>query len=234
MIFTKTFTEYEKRLLQHYHVSSTIRHKGERGRQREDGLRKFLDDNLPTAYGVATGEIIPYRGNIPSPQCDIIIYDRLRFPILGKGDPVQQVPLEAVYSVIECKSQIDAKAIADAQKKIHLIRQLPRFPSQTPLKKGRSRGPFFTLFGYRLKSSKDSCTKFMAKSAEHFDVDVVALDTGCGIWLSDQKKPAWINSTDNSQNYHETLLFFFIGLLEDLRSVELGNPRFSELFWSNE
>src|SRR5215467_3299636 len=123
MIFTKTFAHYERLLHQKYAVSSTIRHKGERGRQRENGLMGFLKDNLPAAYGVATGEVIPYRGPDPSPQCDIIVYDRLRMPVLGGPGAVQQVPLEAVYSIIECKSVIDQKALADTEAKIRAIRK---------------------------------------------------------------------------------------------------------------
>jgi hypothetical protein len=59
----------------------------------------FLKENLPEKYGIATGEIIPFRGNLSSPQCDIIIYDRLSFPIIGKSAAIQQVPYEAVYAI---------------------------------------------------------------------------------------------------------------------------------------
>src|SRR5436190_20927616 len=113
MIFSKYLAEYEKLLQSKYTISGTIRHKGERGRQRENGLLMFLRETLPAAYGVATGEIIPWIGKDPSPQCDIIIYDRLRMPIFGASEAVQQVPLEGVYAVIESKSVIDSKAIAD-------------------------------------------------------------------------------------------------------------------------
>lgn len=230
MIFTNTFAQYEKLLLQSYYVSSTIRHKGERGRQREDGLLRFLRDNLPDAYGVVTGEVIPYRGGIASPQCDIIIYDRLKMPILGKKDVVQQVPLEAVYCIIECKSLIDSKALLDFQKKISLIRSLPRCPSRTKLRRGKVRGPIYTLFGYHLKSSKDACLGFMSKAAIDYDVGVVALDTGLGVWVSDGNKPTWLIGTNPSTGYYETLLLFFVSLLEDLRSIDLGNPSFLDMF----
>jgi hypothetical protein len=103
-----------------------LNHRGERGRQREDNLRKFLSDHLPAAYGVATGEILPYKGNKLSPQCDIIIYDRLRMRIFGKNDAVQQIPLEAVYAVIEVKSELNSTALADMRKKVHFIRKMPR------------------------------------------------------------------------------------------------------------
>src|SRR4051812_14903543 len=106
-----------------FHPRFVIR---ERGRQRENGLLIFLRENLPAAYGVATGEGIPYRGPTASPQCDIIIYDQLGLPILGRADAVQQVPFEAVYAVIECKSQNDGKALKDTQRQIQLKRPLRR------------------------------------------------------------------------------------------------------------
>src|SRR5712691_10167989 len=104
MIFKAYLSRYKRLLQQKYSVSTTIWHKGERGRQRESGLMMFLRETLPTAYGVATGEIIPYVGEKPSRQCDIIIYDRLKMPIFGANEAVQQVPFEAVYAVIESKS----------------------------------------------------------------------------------------------------------------------------------
>jgi len=233
MIFTNTFAQYEKLLHQKYAVSSTIRHKGERGRQRENGLLAFLKENLPAAYGVATGEVIPYRGPTPSPQCDIIIYDRLRMPVLGSMDAVQQVPLEAVYGIIECKSLIDQKAFIDAQAKIKAIRALPRCPSKRILREGSLPAPFFTLFGFRLKSALERCTEFMSLAATDRDVDVVALDRGCGIWIDDRPNPVWLNTTEEKSGSHETLIVFFVGLLETLRSIDLGEPSFAEMFWSD-
>ncbi len=77
MVYSAIIARYEKILREQYSLTTAINHRGERGRQREDNLRKFLSDHLPAAYGVATGEILPYKGNKLSPQCDIIIYDRL-------------------------------------------------------------------------------------------------------------------------------------------------------------
>ncbi len=136
MIFAANLANYEKLLQQKYEVSSSIWHKGERGRQRENGLMMFLRETLPAAYGVASGEIMPFMGKKPSPQCDIIVYDRLRTPVFGRNQAVQQIPLEGVYAVIEVKSSIDAKAISDAKRKFARIKELPRCRNRVPLKKG--------------------------------------------------------------------------------------------------
>jgi hypothetical protein len=94
MIFAANLANYEKLLQQKYEVSSSIWHKGERGRQRENGLMMFLRETLPAAYGVASGEIMPFKGKKPSPQCDIIVYDKLRTPVFGRNQAVQQIPFE--------------------------------------------------------------------------------------------------------------------------------------------
>src|ERR1035437_4015942 len=126
MIFASNLSHYERLLQQKYDVSTSIWHKGERGRQRENGLLMFLRETLPAAYGVATGEIYPFMGPKPSPQCDIIIYDRLRMPVFGTREAVQQLPLEGVYAVIETKSSIDSKSIVDAKAEFQKNKLLPR------------------------------------------------------------------------------------------------------------
>jgi hypothetical protein len=232
MIFTSVLSGIEKSFHDRYDISSTIIHKGERGRQRENGLLIFLRETLPAAYGVASGEIIPFKGASASPQCDIIIYDRLRMPILGKSEAVQQVPLESVYGVIECKSVIDKTALKDTEDKIRKIQALPRARSKTRLRKGMRRGPFYMLFGYKLKTQINSCLQFMEIWKKSLDVNVFALDSGCGIWIIDRPRTVWLEATDPSQNVYETLAIFYVGLLEALREIDLGNPSFMEMIFT--
>lgn len=232
MIFNQSFAHLEKLFHERYELSSTIRHRGERGRQREHGLLAFLRETLPGAYGVATGEIIPYQGSNPSPQCDIIVYDHLHMPILGRTDAVQQVPLEAVYAVIECKSILDASAIRDASAKFAKIRALPRCPAKTRLRKGASRGPAFFLFGYKFETTHDACLEFVKQSIKH-DTHVVGLDCGSTLWI-DECRHIWIDSTHKENNHYDTLTIFYITLLEALRMTDLGTLSYAELFWNEQ
>jgi len=94
-------------------------------------------------------------------------------------------------------------------------------------------GPFYILFGYRLKSSRKQCTNFMAAESKNRDVDVIALNKGCGLWLDKIDHPIWLNTTEEKSGYHETLIFFFINLLERLRSIDLGEPSIVEMFYSD-
>ena len=237
MLYTQSFAHLEKLFHTRYDLSSTIRHRGERGRQREDGLLVFLRENLPGAYGVATGEIIPYLGPNPSPQCDIIIYDHLHMPVLGRTAAVQQVPLEAVYAIIECKSILDTSAIHDATAKFAKVREMPRCPSKTRLRKGTSRGPHFFLFGYKLTTTPEACSEFARSSPIEEDTHVVALDRGCTIWIT--RAPGdvdcvFLNATNSEKNLYETLVLFFVDLLEALRTIDLGVPNYIGTLFSGE
>lgn len=228
MIYTRTLALMQKELHVKYQVSSTIRHRGEKGRNREHGLAMFLRENLPEKYGVATGEIIPFKGDMPSPQCDIIIYDRLSFPIIGKLSAVQQVPYEAVYSVIEVKSQITSGALTDALEKFSAIRQMPRCELRRKPKRLKDRNPFFVLFGYELATSTEKCLEFI-KQGVYSDIMLIALDTGLTIWVGppDQEgRPVFLRGTDAEKSFYQTLALSFACLMDSLSSIDLGTPKF--------
>jgi hypothetical protein len=223
----------QKEIMARYNVSSTIRHKGEKGKQREDGYAAFLREYLPDRYGVASGEVIPYTGSAPSPQCDVIIYDRMSFPVIGKYSTVQQVPLEAVFAVTEVKSCIDKAAIEDAQAKFDAIRKLPRCRKKSRPRKGFVHPPFFVLFGYRLGTSIEACAH-LVRHAPDRDTFVVALDSGIVLWVQFPDGGEGImhfgkkNSPDTGASC--TLCLSLAIHLECLRNIDLGTYPMFELF----
>jgi len=182
MSFSATLAAIQRRFLADYDVSSTIRHKGEKGKQREFGLITLLREHLPLAYGVATGEILAHDGTA-SPQCDIIVYDQLYYPVLGKNDAVQLVPLEAVYAVIEVRSHLNLNALSDSHAKFAAIKRMPRRPPRSRLKKGMQREPCFVTFGFKLKTNLEALLQHHRK----MDTVIVALDTGVGFTLGDKE-----------------------------------------------
>ena len=226
-------TLLQKEMQSRYDVSSTIRHKGEKGRNREHGLAMFLRENLPEKYGIATGEIIPFKGSAPSPQCDIIIYDKLSFPIIGKTDSVQQVPYEGVYSVIEVKSQITASALKDSLDKFTAIRQLPRCKLKRQPKRNTTRNPEFLLFGYQLKTSHKACVDFM-KHGINNDISLIALDTGFTAWIETNNGvtvPLFLKGTDHRSSVYETLALSFAVYLDSLSLIDLGTPDYMNMLY---
>ena len=230
MIFSRHLSDYEAIFQTKYKLSSTIRHKGERGRQREHGLREFLEENLPAAYGVATGEIIVAKSGEVSPQCDVIVYDRLRIPILGSKTAVQQIPIEGVYAVIESKSILDARALKDAKEKFAAITELPRTPSVTVGNLGKRPWPEFVLVGYQMRTTAEACIQFMKPHTVRCNVAVVALHHGMGAFIT-RPSPAeplvvWLDGSKKRNRRPLTLAMWFLSFLDDLNRIELGTPRF--------
>lgn len=217
MIHAKILAGLQKELQNKYEISSTIRHKGERGRSRETGVARFLRENLPDAYGVGTGELFSFNGEGVSPQCDILIYDRMKTPVFGKQEAVQQIPIEAVYVVIEVRSILDTNALRDAALKFDAIRNL--WASSHPPKRGSkyNDGPAFCLFGFKRKCSEKAFIDFL-KGCDTDDCAIVALDSGCSIWIGPKNrrtpaKPAWVSTTIPQSDAYATLAFFFFETL---------------------
>lgn len=234
MIFTRTMELLQKEILARYEVSSTIRHRGEKGRQREQGYAMFLREYLPDRYGVATGEVIPYVGDAPSPQCDVIVYDRMSFPVIGKSSAIQQVPLEAVYAVTEVKSHIDKAAIEDAQAKFDAIRALPRCRRKRPPEDGAEHLPVFVLFGYHLRTGTKECLDFVHRAPNH-DTAVVALDSGIAFWAklpAADAAPVFFGErgTEEAGSSH-TLCLCLAWHLECLGNIDLGTYPPLEMFF---
>lgn len=101
------------------------RHRGERGRRREDDVRDFLRAFLPSRFGVDTGEIVATDGTV-SPQVDIIVWDALETPLLDSSESSIQVPIEGVYGVIEVASRLDSAKLARDAAKIRAVKQMPK------------------------------------------------------------------------------------------------------------
>lgn len=218
MIHAKILFGLQKELQNKYEISSTIRHKGEKGKRREDGVAEFLRENLPEAYGVGTGELFSFEVEGTSPQCDIVVYDRMRTPVFGKQGSVQQIPIEGVFVVIEVRSVLDANALKDAAKKFQAIRTLWGSAHPTGGRKShKDEGPSYFLFGFKHKTTESNCLRFLRANIEE-DCTLLALDSGCSIWVGpkDQSKPArpvWLNTTEPEAGVHSTLAFFFFGVL---------------------
>jgi hypothetical protein len=218
VIHAKILAGLQKELQNKYEISSTIRHKGERGRTRESGVAEFLRDNLPEAYGVGTDELFSFEVEGTSPQCDVVVYDRMRTPVFGKQDSVQQIPIEGVFVVIEVRSVLDANALKDAARKFQAIRSLwASAHPEVARKNDRGEGPSFFLFGFKQMTTESSCLRFLKGNSEE-DCTLVALDSGSSVWVGpkDRSKPArpvWLNTTEPQAGLYSTLAFFFFGVL---------------------
>src|SRR4030066_1964538 len=104
MDLNELFSSIETTLLARFKGSGFIQHAGDKGENREEILREFLENHLPKRYGVTKGEVITKQGN-RSHAIDIIIYDAVNCPLLNSGK-TSIVPIEGVYGIIEVKSSL--------------------------------------------------------------------------------------------------------------------------------
>lgn len=122
------------------------------GNEMEVALCQIISSVLPDKFGVCRGFVINQKGNRAGD--DIIIYDRMNFPLIRKSISTDfllkhQVPVEAVYSYIECKSSINTQEVLNKAfdqvrnvKKLLLTRCLlpnPKYEKNGPIYNNRPR-----------------------------------------------------------------------------------------------
>ena len=84
------------------------------GDESEIAVCQLLSSILPDKFGICRGFIIAKNGERAGD--DIIIYDKLSFPLIRQNNRndfslKQQVPIEAVYAYIECKNSIKTDVV---------------------------------------------------------------------------------------------------------------------------
>lgn len=163
MDLKKFFSAVEDSLLAQFHRAGFITHSGDKGENREQILRDFLTQHLPSKYGITNGQIITKEGK-QSHSADIIIYDKLHCPILY-AEHTAILPIEGVYGIIEVKSDLSKPEFLDAARKIESFKRLsPRDLSIIQTREyvtlHRPSRPFGIILGYECKgNSLDSLTQ---------------------------------------------------------------------------
>jgi hypothetical protein len=182
-------------------ISSQVRHKGERGRAREDKIRQFLADYLPARVAVADGEIVDHAGQ-RSGQMDVVIYDWQSTPLFKISNSVRLFPAETVVLAMQVKSTLTKPQMHSALENLSTASSLKRTaePPQ-PLLGGYRVADLFRnairieftpsripvgIFGYkspRLTTVADSLTDWMAENPRQvWPSFVVSLDKGTIIY----------------------------------------------------
>ena len=128
--------------------SAEIRHRGERGRIREQQLLEFVKQRIPDAYDVATGQVIDSFNNA-SRQVDGIVYNKASSPLLyaetWPSDRLQPSVLciESVAAVIAVKSYLNGSQLKDAFANIESAKALRKegeFGRPRRIAQGKGRG----------------------------------------------------------------------------------------------
>lgn len=91
--------------------STQYQHRGLRGSAREDAVKDFLINYLPSNLEIASGEIFDTEGSI-SRECDVIVLDHFKVPLMFAGSK-RLAPVEGVYAIMEVKSNLDSAELQD-------------------------------------------------------------------------------------------------------------------------
>jgi hypothetical protein len=105
-------------------AAEVISHSGERGMAREEILRQYLREIVPSGYEVSTGFVIDAAGG-QSKQQDLIIVRRDYHPHFKIG-AAHFFPVEAVSAVVEVKSTLNAATIKQAIENARSVKELDR------------------------------------------------------------------------------------------------------------
>lgn len=100
-------------------------HRPSAGDNREDLVAKFLVDHLPRKFGVSTGMVISHDGAF-SNQADLVVVDAMNNSPLYAASRNQLWPAEAVYALVEVKTNLSPSEIGDAVEKCRKFKRLPR------------------------------------------------------------------------------------------------------------
>lgn len=95
------------------------------GENREDLVSEFLQTHLPRRFGVSSGLVISHDGEF-SKQADLLVVDEQNNAPLYAGNKNKLWPVEAIYSLIEVKTNLGPNELTDAIAKGRKFKTLQR------------------------------------------------------------------------------------------------------------
>ena len=158
-----------------------VPHRGLRGSEVEAIVRTFLVEHIPRRFDVGSGFILDSR-DARSKQTDIIVYDALNCPRYRVSENASIYPANNVAAVVEVKSRLDGRSLADAFRNIQATKSLAKTrPRETGV-------PFITqthgsIFAFEsalsLPSIKDAFSEWIRANGIGAHPDMVCvLDRG--------------------------------------------------------
>jgi hypothetical protein len=120
-------------MLAEYEQTRSIEHRGSKGTVRESlVLDRFLSKYMPRNVDVVgSGEACAVDGTTSS-QCDLMVVDP-QAPFLLEKDDYRIAAIEAVFGVIEVKSNLTADELAKSCRKIADLKAMPKTAFRQPM-----------------------------------------------------------------------------------------------------
>jgi hypothetical protein len=136
-------------------------HRGIAGAHREEVVRKFLGDHLPTRFAVDTGLVIDPNG-VFSNQADLVVVDCVHNAPLHAAYSSRLWPVEAVYALLEIKTSLGPSDIQDSVEKCRRFKSLKRsFLVQPPISDS-----LFVIWAYEAPSAETAKRNLLAALAD--------------------------------------------------------------------
>ncbi len=114
-----------RRLAADFEDSKLFQHSGDKGEFREYIITRFLRPFLPECYGIGSGEIFSTSGQY-SKQIDLVLFDSVFSNVLFRDANNSLFPCEAVYGLIEVKSNLSVKELKTSIDNVASVKKLER------------------------------------------------------------------------------------------------------------
>lgn len=128
-IFQKVIAQARNEVLLDAAKAAQFEHNGIRGDERAGGLKRFLSEHLPSAFGIAKGEVVDF-GDHRTGQLDLFIFDKIGCSPLSIQSENVLIPCESLYVVIEVKSVLSLKELKTCFTAANKVRSLRPFEKQ--------------------------------------------------------------------------------------------------------
>jgi len=100
-------------------------HRPSAGSNREDLVADFLREHVPERFGVSTGLIVSHDGAF-SNEADLVVFDKMNNAPLYPGLNKKLWPVEAIYALIEVRTQLSPRDVEDVVLKVRRFKNLQR------------------------------------------------------------------------------------------------------------
>jgi|GEM_PF-5994210 len=159
---------------------------GEKGLQNESTVRAWIEELLPSRFGVASGFVVGRNYKLPpngkyeySKQCDTIIYHRDLHGPLMRFSSATVLPGEAVVAVVEIKTTLSLSKMDNIAKaasalknavticKPHIVQSSMPFGSGGLSKAiSEDKRPLFAIFAFDIDGNAKDLKTIMGKKLE--------------------------------------------------------------------
>lgn len=115
--------EAEERLWSDFRRSTSLQHRGTKGRVREGGVARFLREQLPARFAVHEGEAID-AADRRSTQLDVVIFDGANVSPLWVDEYTVLIPAESLLAVVEVKTRLTREEVVTCCRAIKSLAML--------------------------------------------------------------------------------------------------------------